>query len=109
ESGGQITTLTGSPMANDVSGDTTSAEFLTIGGLFMDVPNKILYMGYNAKGIREINLANGQVTTILPAVDSRSANASLISSINVALLVKDSKGDIIYSDGTWIYKVTFGQ
>ncbi|HSZ86885.1 MAG TPA: IPT/TIG domain-containing protein [Puia sp.] len=109
ESGGQITTLTGSTTANDVSGDTASAEFLTIGGLYMDAVNKILYMGYNARGIREINLTNGQVTTVFPAVDTRSANASLITSITVVLLVKDSQGNIIFSDGTWIYKVTFGQ
>ena len=109
EGGGQITTLTGSSTANDVSGDTTSAEFLTIGGFYMDAPNKILFIGYNAKGMREINLINGQVTTILPTVDSRSANSSLITSITVALLVRDRKGDIIFSDGSWIFKVTFGQ
>jgi hypothetical protein len=66
-------------------------------------------MGYGAKGIGIINLNSNLVTDVIPSVNTQSTGANLISTILVNSLVVDSKGDVIYSDGFWIYKVTIGQ
>jgi hypothetical protein len=119
--GGAISTLAGTTnTTTNTDGDTSSAAFnlaglnppgltLSITGSTYDKANKILYLAYGVLGIRVINLVNGQVTTLLPRPDTRSANASLITSIVIGPMVEDSKGNLIVCDGFWLYKIAFNQ
>ncbi|MES1217399.1 MAG: IPT/TIG domain-containing protein [Bacteroidota bacterium] len=109
---GKVTTLTGKTTSGDADGDTTAATFSSAGsddmGIAIDGAGKTLYV--TGKGIRKVDLQTGQVTTLQLAVDQSAPGASLVTSLfSFSGIVIDSHGNLIVTDGDWIYKITLGQ
>jgi IPT/TIG domain len=109
---GKVTTLTGKITSGFADGDTTSATFSPASGddmgIAIDGAGKTLYV--TGKGMRKIDLQTGQVSTLQLAIDQAAPGASLVSNLfSFSGIAIDSKGNLIVTDGSWIYKIVLGQ